>query len=435
MVIKDSAITGNERGHTSSGASSCTPGRGSKRRQAACKVWKQLHIISYNTGSLSELRTHQIIREFEQEHVSGAIILGTRNPFSGERVVGNFRLYYEGSGESTVDMHAGVIIAVQNKFVTGSRITKLPASPHRSLALRIKTEFIDVTLVSGYAPGDHLPRKLRQPFWRQLEQFLRQLPKRTIKILGIDANGHIGRDGTGMVGIAGAERWTENGHALHDLAETTEMTVLNTRNNCAEPGWTWQRSDGKGKGRIDYLLVSNSRTGQVTVNSGAVDWVGLEREGSTVDHRPVQAVFNFKLLDMNRSNQENSRKAGQMSHFNAALTNTFEAYRTDMANQYTLNRKPVNQEHLDTAAQMSNSFQQDIRESWDSSDDVDTKVEKLDRAATNVYNAFCRKSQTVVKQKHMTPELVQEVCVRATKSVKRSKDWARCQICSGGKKL
>ena len=91
-----------------------------------------------------------------------------------------------------------------------------------------------------------------------------------------------------------------------------------------------------------------------------------------MDHRPVQAVFNFKLLDMNRSNQENSRKAGQMSHVNAALTNTFEAYRTDMANQYTLNRKPVNQEHLDTAAQMRNSFQQDIRESWDSNDDVDT---------------------------------------------------------------
>ena len=235
----DQASTGDKRGKKTSEPSLCTPIGKSKRRQQAVEIWQDFKVITYNSGSLSELRAHQIIREFEQEHVSVAIILGTRNPFSGERVVGNFRLYYEGSGESTVDMHAGVIIAVQNKFVTGSRITKLPASSHRSLALRIKTEFIDVTIVAGYAPGDHLPRKLRQPFWRQLEQFLRKLPKRTIKILGIDANGHIGRDGTGMVGIAGAERWTENGHALHDLAETTEMTVLNTRKNCAEPGWTW----------------------------------------------------------------------------------------------------------------------------------------------------------------------------------------------------
>ncbi len=102
-------------------------------------------------------------------------------------------------------MHAGVIIAIKTSLITGSKITKIPVCAHRALAIRIKQEFMDITFMTGYAPGDHLARNSRLTFWKQLGDVVRTLPKRTIVITGMDANGHIGRDGTGMVGDSGSE--------------------------------------------------------------------------------------------------------------------------------------------------------------------------------------------------------------------------------------
>ena len=99
--------------------------------------------------------------------VSNALIQGIRNPFRGDRIVGEYRLYYEGSGDSAVDMHAGVIIAIKVNLVEGVRITKIPACSHRALLIRLKSEFVDLTIVTGYAPGDHLTRVHRLPFWKQ----------------------------------------------------------------------------------------------------------------------------------------------------------------------------------------------------------------------------------------------------------------------------
>jgi Reverse transcriptase (RNA-dependent DNA polymerase) len=100
-----------------------------------------------------------------------------------------------------------------------------------------------------------------------------------------------------------------------------------------------------------------------------------------------------------------------MTQFNRNLSLAFEAYHTDRTNQFTLRKKQVNQEHLDIAEHMIESFRSDLNETWDENDTVDDKASKLDIAATNAYNEYCRKQSPVTaKQKHMTPELVDEVC-------------------------
>jgi len=111
----------------------------------------------------------------EQHNVSAACILGTRNSFGGERNIGNYKLYYEGAGSSTIEQHAGVIVVIHSKFVSTSKVNKVPAVTHRSLAIRLKSEFIDVAIIAGYAPGDHLPRSCRIPFWTKLSQTVRKL--------------------------------------------------------------------------------------------------------------------------------------------------------------------------------------------------------------------------------------------------------------------
>ena len=138
----------------------------------------------------------------------------------------------------------------------------------------------------------------------------------------------------------------------------------------------------------------------------------LEREGSPTDHRPVSATLSIRLLDeLHPKGYDREKHPSIMTQFNRALSSAFIAYQTDRANQYTLHKKDVNQEHLDMAQNMIDSFASDIRETWDHDATVDDKVSFLDVAATNVYNEFCRKqSPVVVKQKYMTPELVSEAC-------------------------
>ena len=82
----------------------------------------------------------------------------------------------------------------------------------------------------------------------------------------MDANGHIGRDGIGGVGTKGMEYWIFNGTQLQELTNDNNLTILDTLQNCDNAGYTWQRRDGKGKGRIDYLLVETCMVGSITKN-------------------------------------------------------------------------------------------------------------------------------------------------------------------------
>ena len=91
--------------------------------------------------------------------------------------------------------------------------------------VRFKNKAIDVTITGAYAPGDHLSRELRHRFWQNLDQSLRAIPQRRSRILGIDANGHVGRDGVGGIGNAGQERWTNNGHEIEKLQTIAEWLL------------------------------------------------------------------------------------------------------------------------------------------------------------------------------------------------------------------
>ena len=124
---------------------------------------------------------------------------------------------------------------------------------------------------------------------------------------------------------------------------------------------------------IDYLLVSTFRVGQVTSNDGAFSWDGLDREGSPTDHRPVGAIFDFRFNDeLGRQTLRDGHEPGIMSQFNRTLSQAFSAHRDERQNRFTLKKKPVNQEHLELAKSMLDSFNSDILESWDENDDFDT---------------------------------------------------------------
>ena len=100
----------------------------------------------------------------------------------------------------------------------------------KALGIRVKgkrgTEELDVYLVSANAPvvqpGDaDTVGAAHHTFWQSFERGIRRVPRRSVLIIGIDANGEVGSPlpwvGTGgerCLGTPHVGRWTENGREL-----------------------------------------------------------------------------------------------------------------------------------------------------------------------------------------------------------------------------
>ena len=69
-----------------------------------------------------------------------------------------------------------------------------------------------MAIIAAYAPGEHTTAQEISRFWTLLKNYLTKLPNRTHTFMGIDANGHIGRDTPEpYVGNCGSTKWTHNG--------------------------------------------------------------------------------------------------------------------------------------------------------------------------------------------------------------------------------
>ena len=164
-------------------------------------------VVPYNVESLRGTRLQEIVVEAETEKVDILICIGTRGNYSGDSRIGNFKAFFEGHGEGGTELMTGIVILIHQKLLTKGIIEKKWVGMQgRILLVRIKNEGIDTTIVGAYAPGDHLAKQVREKFWKALGQSVRAIPRRSSRIIGIDANGHIGRDGIGGIGNSGQER-------------------------------------------------------------------------------------------------------------------------------------------------------------------------------------------------------------------------------------
>ena len=216
----------------------------------------------------------------EIHNVHIAMLQGTRSKFGGDRTIGEYKIFYEAAGTNKIESYTGLAIVIRTSLLNGAQIKKMSWHEGRILALRVKNKFYDMHLISAYSPGDHLCRDVRNKFWHTLRKGLAGVPKRSSILLGMDANGHIGRDPGPGIGGETPERWTENGLELQRTCTELHLTALNTIQGCKHTDWTWQRRDGRGCTRIDYLLSSNRLLSQVSINHGANDVIKFELQGA-----------------------------------------------------------------------------------------------------------------------------------------------------------
>ena len=145
----------------------------------------------------------------------------------------------------------------------------------------------------------------RAKFWAYLNRTIAKLPHRTYKILGIDANGHIGRDTPEPhIGTCGSTRWNLNGTSLAEIVQANKLTITNTMPTCKDPTWTWQNRDGHSRTKIDFILIPTSGTSKIINNTGAMNWPEIAKQGTSIDHRPVGLQLRIDTLHCRLQNNE-----------------------------------------------------------------------------------------------------------------------------------
>ena len=98
---------------------------------------------------------------------------------------------------------------------------------------------------------------------------------------------------------------------LWELCNDTGLMITNTLNDCADPGWTWNRRDGAYRTRVDYMLVSKELIRDTIRNQGAMNWEGIQKKGVPIDHRPVSFTCRIRLLHQRGHNGASGDEAGQ----------------------------------------------------------------------------------------------------------------------------
>ena len=235
---------------------------------------------------------------------------------------------------------------------------------------------------------------------------MRAIPQRSSRILGIDANGHVGRDGSGGIGCSGQEKWTNNGHELEKMTNNCRLVALNTITSCRAPGWTWQKRDGIGRGRIDYLLIDHKAQNLIRENNGAMDLPTWGTQGSAIDHRPVQASIIVQTLQEKgwTSEVKGTRQAEGYTGKNQTLIKAYETHIKICENKVRVKQEEIGKEEWDNLIQIQEMIRVKIEEKWSPHQSANEMQQTIDCAMKETYDEICREKKKQLKKREFICE-------------------------------
>lgn len=127
----------------------------------------------------------------------------------------------------------------------------------RVMYARFKGYPRDIDVIVAYAPTTDYSDAEVETFYEQLEQTLKILPKKDVKIIVGDWNAKIGNNNIGLeevMGKYGIGDRNERGERLLEFVKDQRMYVANTRRQNSKK-WTWESPDGKTMNMIDLVLI------------------------------------------------------------------------------------------------------------------------------------------------------------------------------------
>jgi len=262
-----------------------------------------------------------------------------------------------------------------------------------------------LTFISAHSPGEHATSKDKEHFWHTLSSEIANLPRRTLIILGVDANGHVGKDSLGQqVGPAGAATtWTDNGRSLAQICYGRDLFLTNTLSNCKDPGWTWTSRDGRAQTRIDYIAISSWAVRDLTTNNGVFTATELQRQGSTTDHRPVMITIRPRPLQQRFKANKIKHVLDPLHYDKFSMTNSCRAVEKRRRNELTMTMTPFDEDAADRADRFDLAVQAALS-SLPMSNDPTLALQYVETALTSAMTSSFPPQQKVPRNDWVTAE-------------------------------
>ena len=245
------------------------------------KKYPALQIASWNvrtmqtglSGDLEEVtdapKTSIIDRELNRLNIDIAGLQETRLAGFGSIEEKNYTFFWQGLHEEEKRLH-GVGFAIRNNLL--SKMEPIKKGSERILLMRLRTSSGFATFVCCYAPTLTSDSDLKDRFYSELDDAIKNIkPSDVLYLLG-DFNARVGAEKClwpEVLGSHGTGKMNENGQRLLEFCSYHHLCITNTffENKPIHKG-TWQHPRSKTWHQIDFTItkqsnlcnVKNSRT-------------------------------------------------------------------------------------------------------------------------------------------------------------------------------
>ena len=164
------------------------------------------------------------------------------------------KVWYSGDEEK----HQHGVGFIVNKDQVNSVISCRPVNS-RIISLRIRAQPLNLTVIQVYAPTSDYQDEEVESFYDELEECIKEAPKKDILIVMGDWNAKVGEDAydqwAGASGRFGIGETNERGIRLLEFASSHKLTLANTLfPHKTSRKTTWHSPDNKTHSQIDYIL-------------------------------------------------------------------------------------------------------------------------------------------------------------------------------------
>ena len=196
----------------------------------------------------------------------------------------------------------GVGFLVHKDFVN----TVMSCQPisSRITTIRLRATPFNITIIQAYAPTSDYSDEDIEEFYDQLQDIVKQTPKKDILVVQGDWNAKVGEDACnnwkGTCGRYCNAETNERGLRLLEFANYNDFKLVNTfGKHKASRRWTWHSPNGEYHNQIDYIMVK--RRFQSSVNIAKTRSFPGADIGS--DHELVMMTFRLRLKKINKQGQ------------------------------------------------------------------------------------------------------------------------------------
>ena len=129
----------------------------------------------------------------------------------------------------------------------------------RMIVARFSGQPFNVSVMQVYAPTTDKTEEEIEQFYENLDDALKQMPKKDVKVIMGDWNAKIGKDNIGWERVMlknGYGDRNERGERLLEFALKQDLLICNTKfqqKDCRK--WTWKSPDGRTTNMIDLILI------------------------------------------------------------------------------------------------------------------------------------------------------------------------------------